>query len=116
MPALERADAAVELQILRPRPRTASAVGGALEGLRRALLPFALLGCVWGALKLLLRLDSTILPSPLETVSAAVPLLERGILGDYVTTSLQLIAVASIVAVAIAAAGGLVLGSNRWLI
>ena len=86
-----------------------------LDWLRRALLPFALLVGVWWALKLALRLDSTVLPSPAETVSSAVPLLQRGILVDYVTSSLERIAAASLVGVALGVPVGLLLGSSRWL-
>src|SRR5881296_964320 len=114
MPAMDQADAAVGLHLPRLRGGSA-AVAGTLDWLRRALLPFALLVGVWWALKLVLRLDSTVLPSPLETASAAGPLLERGILVDYVTNSLQRIALASLLGVALAVPVGLLLGSNRWL-
>src|SRR5438105_913583 len=114
MPALEQADLAVRLQL--PRPRAAGpTVAVVLGWLRRALLPFALLVGVWWGLKLVLRLDSTILPSPLETASAAAPLLQRGILVDYVTSSLERIAVASLLGVAVGVPVGLLLGSSRWL-
>jgi NitT/TauT family transport system permease protein/taurine transport system permease protein len=113
MPALEQADLAVRLPLR--RPRSLGPAAGVLGWLRRALLPFALLVGVWWALKLALRLDSTVLPSPLETASAAAPLLQRGILVDYVTSSLQRIAVASLVGVAVGVPVGLLLGSNRWL-
>jgi len=113
MPALDQADAAIGLHL--PRLPRGSAVAGTLDWLRRALLPFALLVGVWWVLKLVLRLDSTILPSPLETASSAVPLLERGILVDYVTNSLERIAVASLLGVAVAVPVGLILGSSRWL-
>jgi len=86
-----------------------------LDWLRRALLPFALLVGVWWALKLALRLDSTVLPSPAETVSSAVPLLQRGILVDYVTSSLERIAAGSLIGVALGVPVGLLLGSSRWL-
>ena len=115
MPALDQAEGAVGLRFPRPRPWGSVAGAGALDWLRRALLPFALLVGVWWALKLILRLDSTILPSPLETASATAPLLERGILVDYVTHSLERIAVASLLGVAIGVPVGLILGSNRWL-
>jgi len=115
MPALDQAEGAVGLRLPRPRPWGSVAGAGALDWLRRALLPFALLVGVWWALKLILRLDSTILPSPLETASATAPLLERGILVDYVTHSLERIALASLLGVAIGVPVGLVLGSNRWL-
>ena len=114
MPALDHADAAVGLHLPRLRGGSA-AVAGTLDWLRRALLPFALLVGVWWVLKLVLRLDSTILPSSLETASSAVPLVERGILVDYVTNSLERIAVASLLGVAVAVPVGLILGSSRWL-
>src|SRR5437879_5823432 len=113
MPALDQADAAIGLHL--PRLPRGSAVAGTLDWLRRALLPFALLVGVWWVLKLVLRLDSTILPSPLETASSAVPLLQRGILVDYVTNSLERIAVASLLGVAVAVPVGLILGCSRWL-
>jgi NitT/TauT family transport system permease protein/taurine transport system permease protein len=112
MAALERADVAV--RVGRPRRRSA-AVRAALRGLRRAALPFVLLVAVWWALKLVLRLDSTVLPSPLETATAAVPLLQRGILVDYVTSSLERITVASLLGVGVGIPVGLLLGSSRWL-
>jgi NitT/TauT family transport system permease protein/taurine transport system permease protein len=115
MAALERADVAVRLRRLGLRPGAPAAVASALRWLRRAVLPFALLVGVWWAVKLVLRLDSTVLPSPLETASSAVPLLQRGILVDYVTSSLDRIAVASLLGVSVGVPVGLLLGSNRWL-
>src|SRR5207302_5321610 len=108
----DQADVALQRPRARRGRRLAVAV---LDWLRRALLPFALLVAVWWVLKLALRLDSTVLPSPAETVSSAAPLLQRGILVDYVTSSLERIAAGSIIGVALGVPVGLLLGSSRWL-
>jgi taurine transport system permease protein len=81
----------------------------------RPAISFAILVAVWWLLKLALRLDGTVLPSPPEVAAAAWPLLRRGILLDYVTLSLTRIAVASVIGVAVGVAAGLLLASNRLL-
>ena len=86
-----------------------------LEWSRTSVLPFVLLVGVWWAVKLAFRLNSTVLPSPWEVVSSSGPLLERGILTDYVTSSLVRISVAGLLGVAIGVPAGLLLGCNRWL-
>ncbi len=83
--------------------------------LRLAVLPFAALVIVWWAIKLAFGLSTTVLPSPAETLMSARPLAEMGILTDYVSASLQRMALASVVGIMIAVPAGLLLGSNRLL-
>jgi NitT/TauT family transport system permease protein/taurine transport system permease protein len=86
-----------------------------LDWARRSLLPFALLVVVWWSVKLAFGLNSTILPSPWETVSTTWPLVQRGILNDYITASLSRMAVASLLGIVIGLPIGLLLGSNRYV-
>jgi NitT/TauT family transport system permease protein/taurine transport system permease protein len=89
--------------------------GRALHWLRRSVLPFALLIAVWWVVKLIFGLNSTILPSPAEAATSSLPLLQRGILPDYVSSSLSRIAVAGVLGIAGGVPLGLLLGSNRWV-
>jgi NitT/TauT family transport system permease protein/taurine transport system permease protein len=90
-------------------------LGSSLDWARRSLLPFALLVVIWWSVKLAFRLNSTILPSPWETVSTTWPLVQRGILNDYVTASLSRMVVASLLGIVIGLPIGLLLGSNRYV-
>jgi taurine transport system permease protein len=81
----------------------------------RSLLPLTLLVAIWWVIKIALRLSPTVLPSPWQTVSATWPLIQRGILPDYVTSSLTRMAVAGLFGVAAGVPTGLLLGSNRYV-
>lgn len=87
----------------------------ALGWARGWLLPFALLVAVWWAVKLIFSLKSTVLPSPWETVSSTWPLVQRGILDDYVTASLTRMAVAGVLGILVGVPVGLLVGSNRYV-
>lgn len=100
------------LEGLLPRGRTWER---AVYAMRLAVLPFAALAAVWWTVKLAFGLSTTVLPSPAETFASAGPLVEMGILTDYVTASMGRIAVASVLAIVIAVPAGLLLGSNRLL-
>lgn len=80
---------------------------------RGSVLPFILLVGVWWSVKLAAHLNSTLLPSPWETLLATGPLIQRGILPDYVAASLGRIALAGLLGIAIGVPLGLLLGSNR---
>lgn len=86
-----------------------------LERTRGSVLPFIILVAVWWAIKLALHLNATVLPSPTETLTSAWPLLQRGILPDYIGASLGRIAGAGLLGVVIGVPLGLLLGSNRWV-
>jgi len=83
--------------------------------LRRAILPFAILLVVWWTVKLLFHPSATILPSPAETLASAGPLVQTGVLVDYVTASMGRMAVASLLGIAVGVPVGLLLASNRWV-
>ncbi len=78
-------------------------------------LPFVILVSVWWVVKLTFRLSPTTLPSPWEVVVATGPLIQQGILVDYVRQSTERIALASLLGTVVAVPVGLILGSNRWL-
>jgi len=82
---------------------------------RTSILPFALLIAVWWAIKLVFALNSTVLPSPWETLVTVPPMIRRGILDDYVVASLSRMALAGLLGMAIGVPLGLVLGSNRYV-
>jgi NitT/TauT family transport system permease protein/taurine transport system permease protein len=90
-------------------------LGGALGWARGSVLPFALLVAIWWAVKLAFGLNSTILPSPWEVFVSTGPLIQRGILPDYITASMLRIAVAGVLGIVIGVPLGLLLGSNRWV-
>ncbi len=96
-------------------PRRADRLSRALGWARRSLLPFALLVAVWWGIKLVFSLSSTVLPSPWETVSSTWPLVQRGILDDYVVSSLSRMAVAGLLGILVGVPVGLLLGSNRYV-
>lgn len=81
----------------------------------RSILPFLLLTFVWWGIKIWFDLDTNVLPSPADVVASVGPLIERGILFDYITQSLVRIAVAALLGVAIGVPVGLLLGSSRLL-
>ncbi len=100
----------------RPLPRVRRlGLRRASRFLRLSILPFALLAAVWWTVKLVFHLNSTILPSPAETLASAGPLVETGILVDYVTASMGRMAVASLLGIAVGVPVGLLLASNRWV-
>lgn len=82
---------------------------------RTSILPFALLVGVWWGIKLVFALNSTVLPSPWEALATVPPLIQRGILDDYVVASLSRMAVAGLLGMVIGVPLGLLLGSNRYV-
>jgi NitT/TauT family transport system permease protein/taurine transport system permease protein len=80
---------------------------------RTSILPFALLVAVWWSIKLAFTLNSTVLPSPWEVLATVPPLIQRGILDDYVVASLSRMALAGLLGMVIGVPLGLLLGSNR---
>lgn len=98
-----------------PAESWAGRMGGVVDGARRAFLPFVLLVAIWWLVKLAFHLNATVLPSPWETLLATGPLIQRGILPDYVASSLSRIAVAGVLGILAGVPVGLLLGSNRWV-
>lgn len=98
-----------------PAESWAGRMGGVVDGARRAILPFVLLVAIWWLVKLAFHLNATVLPSPWETLLATGPLIQRGILPDYVASSLSRIAVAGVLGILAGVPVGLLLGSNRWV-
>ena len=95
------------------RPTGLDRATASLRWTRGSILPFVLLVAVWWLVKILANLNSTLLPSPWETLAATWPLVQRGILPDYVAASLGRIAIAGLLGIAIGVPVGLLLGSNR---
>jgi NitT/TauT family transport system permease protein/taurine transport system permease protein len=87
----------------------------ALRWARGSILPFALLVALWWAIELAFRLGPAVLPSPWETLASTGPLIQRGILPDYVASSLSRIAVGGLLGIATGVPLGLLMGSNRWV-
>ena len=108
---IQAAEAGRELEV----PAGLGRLRRALSWAGRSLLPFALLVAVWWAVEIAFRLSPTVLPSPWQTVSATWPLIQRGILPDYVTSSLTRMAIAGLFGVAAGVPMGLLLGSNRYV-
>ncbi len=85
----------------------------AFGGTGRSVLPFLVLTAVWWAVKILLRLNSTILPSPVEVASSSWPLVREGILVDDLSASLGRLLVGSALGILVGVSIGLLIGSNR---
>jgi len=100
---------------VRPQGGTAIAAGliNIADWARTSILPFALLVAVWWSIKLAFTLNSTVLPSPWEVLATVPPLIQRGILDDYVVASLSRMALAGLLGMVIGVPLGLLLGSNR---
>jgi len=100
---------------VRPQGETAIAAGfvNIADWARTSILPFALLVAVWWSIKLAFTLNSTVLPSPWEVLATVPPLIQRGILDDYVVASLSRMALAGLLGMVIGVPLGLLLGSNR---
>jgi len=81
--------------------------------LARLVVPFLVLGLVWGAIKVLFDLDDDVLVSPTTVAAAIWQLIERGILPDFIGLSLRRLGIATVVSLLIAVPIGIALGLNR---
>jgi len=79
----------------------------------RVLLPFAALVAVWWAVKVAGGMDDRVLASPEQVAVTAWVLTTHGILADYAASSLRMMGIATLIAVAAGVPLGFAIGSSR---
>lgn len=80
----------------------------------RVLLPFMLLIAVWWAIKSGLDISDKLVVAPPQVWMSFTVLVARGILAEYVSTSLTMIGIATLVSFAIGVPLGFAVGTNRY--
>ena len=80
----------------------------------RVLLPFGLLIAVWWGLKSGLDISDKLLVAPPKVWDAFLLLVTHGILAEYVSTSLSMIGIATLVSFVFGVPLGFAVGTNRY--
>ena len=80
----------------------------------RGVLPFVVLIAIWWAIKDGFGISDKLLVDPPHVWDAFVLLVTHGILAEYVSTSLRMIGIATVVSFAIGVPLGFAVGTNRW--
>jgi NitT/TauT family transport system permease protein/taurine transport system permease protein len=78
------------------------------------LLPFTILIGIWWAVELAGNFSDRVLVSPARVWDTLVVLSEHGVLAEYISTSLSMVGVATLISLAIGVPVGFVVGSNRY--
>src|SRR5262249_53971733 len=106
--------AATPPRALSARPDGPAAIlWGALGGLK-ILLPFAVLGLIWWAVKVGAQLSDQILGSPLAVWDAFVHLVTHGVMAEYAGTSLRMIGISALISMLLGVPIGFAVGVNRY--
>ncbi|MEX2624298.1 MAG: ABC transporter permease [Acidimicrobiia bacterium] len=87
--------------------------GVTFDQFRIHLLPFVVLILIWWLAKLAFDLDDRIIPWPTDLIAAAGELLQKGILIDYMSSTLVRILAACLVGIPLGIVLGMLLGLNR---
>jgi NitT/TauT family transport system permease protein/taurine transport system permease protein len=88
-------------------------VGRQLSGVK-ILIPFAALVGVWWAIFAAGEFPERVLVSPARVWSTLVLLFSRGVLAEYISTSMSMIGIATAISLAIGVPIGFLVGSNRY--
>jgi NitT/TauT family transport system permease protein/taurine transport system permease protein len=82
--------------------------------LLKPLLPFVALVLVWSIVKAAFDLPDRVLVSPLQVADAFFRLISLGIIAEYASTSLRMIAVAALISLMVGVPIGFAVGVNRY--
>jgi NitT/TauT family transport system permease protein/taurine transport system permease protein len=88
-------------------------VGSQLSGVK-ILIPFAALVGVWWAIFAAGEFPERVLVSPARVWDTLVLLFSRGVLAEYISTSMSMIGIATAISLAIGVPIGFLVGSNRY--
>jgi NitT/TauT family transport system permease protein/taurine transport system permease protein len=99
-----------------PAPPASRRPAGGLQALRglKILLPFAALVVLWWAIYASADFSPQVLVSPAAVWRAFLHLLTFGVLAEYASTSLHMIALAAVISLAIGVPIGFAVGTNRY--
>jgi taurine transport system permease protein len=78
------------------------------------LLPFIILVGIWWVIKLAGNFPERVLVSPTRVWDTLVALSKHGVLAEYISTSLSMVGLATIMSLAIGVPAGFLVGSNRY--
>ncbi len=96
-----------------PLPAGLSVVARQFSGVK-ILLPFVALIGVWWAIQSVGQFSDRVLVSPARVWDTMVLLFSHGILAEYISTSMSMIGIATVISLAIGVPIGFLVGSNRY--
>lgn len=97
----------------RPMPSGLQVAARQLRGVK-ILLPFILLAGIWWAIQAIGQFPDRVLVSPARVWDTLVLLFSRGVLAEYISTSMSMIGIATLISLAIGVPIGFLVGSNRY--
>src|SRR3974390_3048347 len=96
-----------------PLPLRLSVAARQISGVK-ILIPFVGLVGVWWAIYAVGQFPERVLVSPARVWDTLVVLFSHGVLAEYISTSMSMIGIATMVSLAIGVPVGFLVGSNRY--